>query len=675
MQKFPALAVLAQLLVLSAVTVALAESQMLDEISVRAKKLPPKEETLSIMEVRESSARDVGEALSQVEGMSYVRKGAIANDVVLRGMQRDNINVLVDGARLHGACPSRMDPPSFHYDFAEVDKIRIVKGPYDVENPGTLAGIVEVKTKSPEKGIGAGLNLLYGTAHQVNGSATASYAADKFDILLGYAYKASDVPNSGNGKLITDIYPSSSTNRYRLDSIDSRAYEMNTGWIKAGVNPTANSRSEIGYSRQDADHVLYPYLLMDADYDRTNRVNWSYKIEKISDLVKEISLSTYWNNVDHLMNDAMRMSSTVNPTVTARGYSMQTDAETRTYGAKLATSLAIGSGTLKSGIDYYNRNWDALNQRAMYMMNAPLNMIPDVNSENYGLYAEYELPITEKFTVRSGVRGDHASVETGKTNPLVQADSSRTYDNVGGNIQLVYLPQKSVEIFTGFGRSTRIPDAQELYISVPGVGGKATWSGNPGLDATVNNQGDLGVKFSGEGFIAKASIFYSDMRNYINANKQTNTLKSYQNIHATLVGGEAGGQLALPFDLFLKGALSYTDGRNETNDSPLSEMPPLRGSVAVRYDNGTLFAEIAENLARKQNRVDSGLGEQQTSGWETTDLKAGVNYSGITVMIGVDNFFDRQYMSHLSYQRDPFGSGVKVPENGRNVYFSAGYKF
>lgn len=205
--------------------------------------------------------------------------------------------------------------------------------------------------------------------------------------------------------------------------------------------------------------------------------------------------------------------------------------------------------------------------------------------------------------------------------------------------------------------------------------GKATWNGNPGLDATVNNQGDIGVKYSGEGFVAKASVFYSDMRNYITPSKESASLKSYQNVHATLVGGEAGTQISLPMDFFLKGAISYTEGRNETNDRPLSEMPPLRGSLAVRYDDGLFFAEITENMANEQNRVDSGLGELQTAGWATTDLKAGVNYNGVSVMIGIDNFFDRYYLSHLSYQRDPFGSGVKVPENGRNVYFSAGYKF
>ena len=108
---------------------AMGESVLLDEITIRGEQQQPIQEQLTIREVRESPARDIGEALQNVPGLSSVRKGAIANDIVLRGMQRDNLNVFLDGVRLHGGCPSRMDPPSFHFDFAEVDYIEVIKGP------------------------------------------------------------------------------------------------------------------------------------------------------------------------------------------------------------------------------------------------------------------------------------------------------------------------------------------------------------------------------------------------------------------------------------------------------------------------------------------------------------------------------------------------------------------
>lgn len=176
---------------------AAAENLILDEIVVRGQRESPREESLTIREVRESPARDMGEALRQVEGLSYVRKGAIANDVVIRGLQRDNINVLIDGVRLYGACPNRMDSPAFHFDFAEVEQIRIVKGPYDVENAGSLGGLVDAVGKKPKKGFGSDLSFTYGSYDSVNASGTASYGTDRIDGLLGYAYKYSKPPESG----------------------------------------------------------------------------------------------------------------------------------------------------------------------------------------------------------------------------------------------------------------------------------------------------------------------------------------------------------------------------------------------------------------------------------------------------------------------------------------------
>ncbi len=573
-----------------------AESQLLDEITIRGQKESPKEESLSIREVRESSAKDMGEALKQIEGTSYVHKGAIANDVVLRGLQKDNINVLVDGVRLHGACPSRMDPPSFHYDFAEIEQVKVIKGPYDLSNPGGLGGVIDAQTKKTGKGFGGDVNLSYGSWSAINTSATASYGADVYDALVGYAYKFSDMPKSGDGKRLTEIYPSSSANRYKTDAIDSKAYEINTGWSKFGVNPTSNSRSEILYTYQDAEHVLYPYLKMDATYDKTHRLNWTYRIQKISPALQDLKLQLYWDSVKHLMDDSSRFTSSPSVSVT-RNYSMQTDATTQVYGAKLNAAIAAGPGTIKTGIDYYKRNWDAVNQRAMYTMaNRYMDtaMIPDASIGNLGLFGEYELPLGSQLVLKSGLRGDVTWAEANKTNTLVSAGTSRDFANVSANIQLTYTPVKNLDIFLGIARGTRTPDQQELFLDVPTPAAPTAaspyWHGNTELKSTVNHQADLGAKYSNDRFYVNTSIFYSDLMDFINLSQLPSKFeKSYQNIHATMWGAELGSQISLDYDLFLRGSLSYVEGRNESAGTPLSEIPPLSGTVSVRYDNGTFF--------------------------------------------------------------------------------------
>ncbi len=41
----------------------------------------------------------------------------------------------------------------------------------------------------------------------------------------------------------------------------------------------------------------------------------------------------------------------------------------------------------------------------------------------------------------------------------------------------------------------------------------------------------------------------------------------------------------------------------------------------------------------------------------------------------VDNLLNRFYYENLSYYRDPFASGVKIPEPGRNFFGQPRYSF
>lgn len=671
---------------------AYAEPVLLDEITVRGQLPHPTEQLLSIREVRESPARDMGEALQAVPGLSCVRKGAIANDIVLRGFQRDNLNVFLDGVRLHGGCPSRMDPPSFHFDFAEVESIQIIKGPYDLSNPGSLAGMVNAISKAPRKGPGFSANLSYGSYDYLDASATAAYGGENADALFGYAYKSSDVPKSGDGKWLTEIYPDTSPNRYRPDEIDSKAYDMDTVWAKGGFQH-AGGRSELSLAYQNAEHVLYPYLLMDAAHDRTRRVNWTSQLENLGPVIEKLKFQAWYNDVDHLMHDEFRVSSTPSATVT-RSYSMQTDAETWTGGIKLNTDIPFGPGTLTTGADFYRRNWDAVNRAAMWQAYLPQPMIPDVDIDNLGAFAEYVWPLGDGLSLKGGARIDYTSTDAQKLDaarlaalyqpylPGKDLDNETDYTEPSANLQLTWQASDALELFAGIASASRTPDPQELFLGLQRMMGK-NQLGNPDLDPVRNNQVDLGLKWTGTGLFASLSGFYSDLRDYIYVVDVPDPdgagpliqARTYRNIDATLWGGELDSQVAFPLDLYLRGTLAYVRGENDDTNEPLSEIPPLTGSLGLRYDNGDWFAEATERFADRQNRVDESLNEEETAGWAATDVKAGANWENWSLVGGVNNLFDRYYFSHLSYQRDPFASGVKVPEVGLFAYLRLAYKY
>lgn len=126
----------------------------------------------------------------------------------------------------------------------------------------------------------------------------------------------------------------------------------------------------------------------------------------------------------------------------------------------------------------------------------------------------------------------------------------------------------------------------------------------------------------------------------------------------------------------LSGGLSYARGvREGEGDRDLPEMPPLRSRLALRYAAKSWFAETEGVAARAQHRVDSTLLETPTAGYATWNVKAGIHSSRLRLAAGIDNLLDRFYHEHFSFQRDPFRTGVRVPEPGRAVFVTLGYGF
>jgi iron complex outermembrane receptor protein len=650
-----------------------AQEILLKEVELKAKKETFKD-SLEVREIRESSAKDVGEALTKLEGIWKIRKGGIANDVVLRGFYRDNINVLIDDDRVYAACPNRMDPPAFHVDFSQVEKIEVIKGPFDVRHQGSMAGLVNIITKKPEKGFHLKLNASAGSFNFINLSPVVSYADDKLGILVGYSYKYSKPYKDGDGKRITEYA------NYKPQFINSKAFEINTYWTKLGFKPIENHSVEFSYTKQDARHVLYPYLHMDAIYDKTDRFNMNYQIDGISDTLKSLKFHLYYTRVDHLMDSRFR-----------NGSYMRTDAESKAYGGRLEANL----GDLTLGFEAYKRNWNAFSS----MMGGQF-AIPDVDTESFGLYGEYKKNLSDRLRLVAGLRLDttKTKADSSKANTNLYYDykntrsTSKTDIYPSGNVQLFYELQKGTELFVGLGHSVRVPDAQERYFALirsAMVG--SDWVGNPELKPSKNTELDLGIKHSTDKTLIKATAFYSYVQDYITVHNQErigNTsgtpnikARSYENVNAQFFGGEVDLRLSLTQELFLFGGMSYVQARKETKpeknirSSRVAEIPPLKTRLALRYDKGTYFGEVETILSATQYRVDTDLNEQRTSGYGVVNVKVGGNFKGFTINAGIDNVFDKKYYEYLSYQRDPFATGVKVPEPGRTFYINVSYTF
>ena len=94
----------------------------------------------------------------------------------------------------------------------------------------------------------------------------------------------------------------------------------------------------------------------------------------------------------------------------------------------------------------------------------------------------------------------------------------------------------------------------------------------------------------------------------------------------------------------------------------------MRAWAALRYTHKFAFAEIGGSGVARQNLVDTDLNESPTAGYGVMDVKVGLRYWKLSASFAVDNLLNYYYTEHLSYFRDPFASGVHIPEPGRNFF-------
>jgi iron complex outermembrane receptor protein len=650
-----------------------------EDLDTKSKRDPVKE-ALEIREVRESPAKDVGEALSKIEGLSRLRKGAIANDIVLRGFESNNLGILIDGVRVYGACPGHMDPAAFHIDFAEVDYIEVSKGAADLTSQGAMAGSVNIVRKQPNSGFHLTPALQTGSFGFWNPSLTMSGGNDALQLQAGYSFRRSDPYRDGSGRLMTAV------GGYAPGAAAADAFGIHTGWATVRFSPGRDQGGALSYTHQDGSGILYPYLQMDAPYDIADRLDATYEIRDLVPSLSRVRLQAYYTRVRHWMTDELRQTAIGAP----YGYTMGAFAASRVLGGRADTDLARN---FRVGFESYQRNWDVVGISRMKMMSGVSHSIPNVNTTVNGGYVGWERSLARRLSMAAYARIDTANMYVRAMNAdsnlwlTYTGHANRTNRSTApsANAHLRFGLTESIEAFASAASASRFPDAQERYFN------RSDWVGDPGLPPVRNNEANLGLSVRRSRRYAKVLGFYSAVDNYIYVRQAIPMLgaamagmspvRAYGNTDARIYGVEMTYGAALSPRWMLSGGLSLSRGSKTPRpelgvySTTLAEMPPLRGRTSLRYGRRLWFAEVEGIAANAQRRTNPELLETPTAGYATVNVKAGWHAKRTAITLGLDNALNRFYYESLSYQRDPFRNGARVPEPGRTLFVSINYQF
>jgi iron complex outermembrane receptor protein len=639
------------------------EDIQLDAISVN---------TTLLTEVAQNAqtSADVATALSSsVPSVDMSRRSGIANDVFIRGQKRDNIAIEVDGTKIYGACPNRMDPPVSHILANQIDSIEVVEGPYDVTTYGNLSGGLQIKTKQPTKKFQASLNLGFGAWNYKKFAATASGGNDFIRVLLTASTESSDQYHDGHGDTLAQQIKKRAplANQYQSKYEDMQAYKKNSMMAKAFITTARNQELRLSVTANRSDKILYPNSPMDAVYDDSNIYSIAYNIDSISEIYKNINLQYYYSDVDHPMSTEYR-NAALNPAKNKTNHMWTT-----VQGLKLKNSFELSSYKLLIGLDGSKRTW-----RGEYVNNVSGlvlgESIDHALTKNSALFAELQ----KKFGawhIKAGARYDYSSVKDDNS-----AHPSNNYNGLGANIFTSYALDTQNKLFVGLGQAYRVPDARELYFVKGGL------LGTPTLNQTKNQEIDFGYETDNDYFELKIKAFYSKLTNYIYINSSKNT-NIFENIDAKIYGLELSTSYYINDDTTLDIGASYKRGKKDhaltgQTNTNLADIAPLRANAALNYEYANnSIATLEVRASRRWDTVDDENGEQVLSGWAILNakIKHAVNKK-FDFTLGIDNILNKTYATSNTYADITLitsGSGEELllNEPGRYIYTNLDFKF
>ena len=637
---------------------------------------------LSDVSGEEVKSADLADALSNtIPSISIVRRSGIANDIILRGQKKDNINVLIDDTKIYGACPNRMDPPISHVLTNTIDSIDIIEGPYDVENFGTLSGAVKIITRKPAKELSGEVSVNAGSYDYRKAAATVSGGGDTVRFLLTVSNESGAQYQDGDGN---DFYgqiasQGITTNQYKDAYSDIDAYNKSAAMGKIFIDLAENQELRLSYTANRSDVVLYPSSPMDALYDDSDIFNMEYSINNLGMYSKALDVQYYRSNVEHPMSTFYRNSSGPD-SANERINKLTTTME----GLKIKDSFDLSSTSeFTIGVDFSIRNWDGTYEgKGASAGITGRKSINDVDTDNAGLFAEIEKRYTD-ISVKAGVRYDDTTITpAGSLN-----QPSNDYSGPGANIFATFYADANTSYFAGIGRANRVPDARELYF----YDAMMHEIGTPTLNETTNTEVDFGVENTYRNFNLKTRLFYSWLKDYIYYNSDKGTVpvqqNAFENIDATIYGLDISGSYFMSDEVYVDFGLAYQRGQKDAplagqTNTNLAEIPPLKSIVALNYDYSYKNTASIELIAADAwDHYDSDNGEQAISGYGVVNVKIKHNVTrAFELTAGVDNVFDKTYATTNTYKdltllTDGYGGVILLYEPGRYLYLNAAYSF
>lgn len=625
-------------------------------------------------------AQDGAALLRGVPGTAVVRNGEQTGIAQIRGLSGDRVKIIIDGRTITPAYPNHMDPPLHYAQPAAGDRFEVFAGIAPVSVGGdSIAGVIRVARAEPvfadagESIIGGRLGGSFRGSQDVwSLSCSLHHATDRFRSEYRGSWMTADDLKFPGGHL-------------RASGFDTRRHE----WI-------GSLRTAHGYLSIDAGHTRTreagtPALPMDMVRDDS----WHFGIQQREDLGwATLETRAYLHDIDHLMDNF-----SLRPAPMMR---MRAPATSRDYGLRSALEIPRGDDQFIGGIDLHRAEFNAQQINPMGLRRGTFK--DNVRTRGGG-FIDWETPLAESWTARTGIRADVVETRAGRVTsafggPMVNADRDtfnagprRHRDTlVDATAALRFEPDDATTLELAVGLKNRAPSLVERYLWTPanasaGLADGRTYLGNPTLDPEQSIQIGIGATKRGDTWSATLTPFYQSVRDFIQGepigrnDMNGRPVLQYQNIRrAELYGAELAVDWNIHEYLTFAAIASYARAENRENGDALYRVAPMRGLASIVYQNNGWEAGVECEWAAAQNRVARGQNEPTTPGYGLVHLRLARELPhGVRVEAGVENVFDKRYTDYLGGVNRVAGSDVpiggRIPGAWRFFYTGVNWTF
>ncbi len=611
-------------------------------------------------QVREANATATPDLFTYAEGVYIQKTNLGGGSPFIRGLTGKQVLLLVDGVRLNNSF-YRFGPHQYlnTLDPNIIERVEVVRGPTSVlYGSDALGGTINIITRRRTD---------FSQDTGGNGLFQASYAS----ATLARAFRAQAEGNWGDAGMLAGA----TVKRY--GDVDGGG-DIDRQRPSAYDEVDADFKFNYRFSA-DRELIFAQQYVRQYDVPKTSEITLGDKLKfNYEPQQRELYYLEYrakdlgpFDDLKANMSYNRQKEGEENIKESSPGIETRELTDVRTPGAFVQLSNRVGSRQrLTYGLEYYRDDYDTEKEeedRATSTVSEIAPGTPDgAHYESLGVYAQDEVGLGTKTDAILGVRYSRFDTE----GEVGSQELNLTTDKVTGSVNLLYRLSPRLNLVGGVAEGFRAPNMEDFF-------GRVDFFSeipNTDLEPEASLSREIGIKYYSSHGYADLYYHYTDYEGFIDRVEVAPGVFQRQNINdAWIQGVEAGFGYDIGRKWRVYGNATWTEGEDDDSSEPLRRIPPLNGTLNVRYNaSARRWYEIAGLFADKQDKLSPGdikdprIPEGGTPGYGVVNLRAEFKPArGHEFLVALENIGDKKYKTH--------GSGVYAPGRSINLSYRASF--